>query len=271
MIVHVGYPKCGSSFLQENVFPGMEKTPFFNVDITRNTLASLIRDDEIDYIKPQIKKGLYSSENLCTIGNPQVNIRSRTAKRLKDAGFKKVIICIRNQKTIIDSLYRQFIQDGRSVSFKFYLNNFIIFEFLDYNKTIQLYEKLFNPENVKVLVIETLKNQETMDDLSEFIEDKIHIKSTKRRNESLSNFSIGLLIFLNHFLSSRYRPSLLIPSRLTSWKVKQVLLIIDKLGFRKRNYMDKNKKNIILDMYRVSNKTLSKRLNLNLENYNYPI
>jgi len=271
MIIHVGYPKCGSTFIQKNVFPNLTKNKYFDVDITRNLLKGLIEDDDIDYIKPIIKKGLYTSENLLTIGNPQVNIRTRTANRLKEAGFKKVIICIRNQKTIIDSLYRQVIQDGASISFKLYLKNYLILNFLDYKKSIELYHNIFGKENVKIIMVETLKDKNTIDNLSKFIGEKIIIKSKKKKNESLSNFSLALLKILNHFISSRYRPSILIPKKLTSWKVKQILLLFDKLGFVRTNYIDKRKMHGILDRFKKSNNELASLLNLPLDKYNYPL
>lgn len=271
MIIHIGYPKCGSSFLQENVFPSLNKIQYFDVDITRKLLAELISDDDIDYSPPTLDNGLYSSENLCTIGNPQVNIRSTIAHRLKKVGFNKVIIIIRNQKSIIDSLYRQFIQDGASVSFKYYLQNYIILNVLDYRKTILLYHKIFKPENVKVIMVETLKETKTIEELSNFIGEKFSIKSEKRKNESLSNISISLLKVINHFTSSRYRPSILIPRKLTSWKIKQILLLFDKLGFKKKNYLDKRKKTKILEQYKSGNQELATLLNLPIEKYNYPL
>lgn len=272
MIIHVGYPKSGSSFLQKNVFPNLTLNKYFDVDITRKLLKNLIQDDDIDYKRPTLEKGLYSSENLLTIGNPQVNKRTSIAKRLKEAGFNKVIILIRNQKTMIDSFYRQYIQDGGCVSFNFYLENFVILNVLHYNKTINLYRKIFSQENIKVIMVETLKDQKTFDELSDFIGEKIIINSQKRRNESLSNFSLSILIFLNHFLSSTHRPSILIPKKLTSWKIKQILLLIDKLlGFKKNNYINKCKKTDILNQFKDGNKELVAMTNLPLEKYNYPL
>jgi len=117
MIIHIGYPKTGTTFLQKNVFPFIKGIEFVTYEECRKIFKSLYSSTSLEFdeamIKAfQIQKGqLYSLERLT--GEMRTGTyNAEIAHGLKKLGFRKVIITIRRQDKIIESIYRQYIQQG---------------------------------------------------------------------------------------------------------------------------------------------------------------
>ncbi len=287
MIAHIGYHKTGTTFLQHNVFPNIEGIKFYNVNIEKNSFfkEKICWCPTLEFDKDAVIKELdisnntlYSFENFVGfMGKGTYNYE--IAHRLKEVGFKKIIVAIRRQDKMMESLYRQHVQSGGTLKPNEYLNDVRYFRwsFLDYYPLIQLYHDLFGRENVLILLQEELKES------SELVTRKIldfcgakgvDTKPTNSQtNTSLSVLSIKLLRIINHFTYSNLRPSNLISKSISTWKVRTFLKYIDpysislisfKKSFFSDSFMDETLKN-----FEDSNRKLESEFNINLSKYGY--
>jgi Sulfotransferase domain len=176
-LLHVGFHKTGSTFLQKRVFSDPEKgfhSPWpvhaynelvfdlnvfdFDPDQLRRATAPVANDAMRDGLVP-----VFSHEELS--GNPRTDqhASSEYAKRLR-ASFSdaRVLIVIREQRDWIRSYYRYRTQselDARLVDFLDQpLRGDALFNlgFLRYDLLIRLYQELFGSERVLVLTYEQL-------------------------------------------------------------------------------------------------------------------
>jgi hypothetical protein len=296
-IIHIGFPKTATTFLQKSVFPRIETFNFIDFKNCAKIFEEVVYLDDLDYevestkekLAPFLtdKPTLASLESL--VGAPftfkGLN-RSRIPARLQELGFNKVIITIRNQTEIIDSLYRQYIYQGGVLRFKDFLNedqkwNHYLrpfnFDYLKYDKLISLYQNLFGQENVLILPQELLKvdSVKYLKELSVFMGCKEGLaNSVRAKNESLSNLSTNILRIINHFTFNSQRPNNLLWNGISTKPIKKLFqAILDPylLGFfsSKKTYLNKNQKIQVEKYYSKSNAELKKLIELNLQEYSY--
>lgn len=245
-IVHIGYPKTATSFLQSDVFPYFKDIGYFDFYQSREIFQDLQKQSTLHYTGDSIKKhvaqnpnSLYSYEWL--VGYPAKGyFNYEIAHRLKDAGFDKIIIGIRDKWAMIESMYRQYVHHGGVMRMKHYLNDYFDMSYLDYDKLIELYKELFGKENVLVYKHEDLKSDYdgVVRALTEFVGAELTESLPSRtRHKSLCSTSIKILRLINHCTYNRYRPSHLISKRITTWKFKRLLEIMDP--FIRKIFKDK--------------------------------
>ena len=234
-IVHIGYPKTGTKYLQDCVFPYIKGVKYMGYWASMETLRPIFEGSTPDFISSDIKiipNALYSSERL--VGMPMTGILNyEIAQRLRDVGFDKVIMVIRNHDTMIESLYRQYIQQGGVQKAKDFIRDTDIFRksYLDYDGLIEVYIKIFGEDNVLILNYEDLLlfPEYVMEKMRLFCgSEEIDFKCGKR-NVSLSYWSIKLLRIINHFTYNHYRKSNLISNRISTWKFRRLLGWIDSI------------------------------------------
>ena len=177
VVIHVGYHKTGSTFLQRKLFPHLaaDFQVFSGPDerylrMLRGTLemdAAEIRS----YVDERFDPGqvaLLSQEGLC--GRPAADRGSsplEIASRLKEVfPCGKVILVVRNQFEYMSSLYtfRVASKGVISSSFDSYLNSngpAGLFQHLEYDRLVAHYQNLFGQDNVLVLPMEMLKQDPT--------------------------------------------------------------------------------------------------------------
>lgn len=290
MIIHVGYPKTGSTFLQENIYPHLKGVTYYDYEHCRKLFRLLINHNSIDFDAETFKQhfnqqsnDFYSFEVLVgKLANGEYNIE--LAHRLKALGFKQIIISLRNQQSIFESLYRQYIQQGGVLKAKdFFREEMREFRwsYLDYYPLVQYYANLFGKENVFIFLQEELRNNQTkvLNNFTDFIGAAKLNKlppSKKKGNKSLSSAAIKLLRVLNHSTNNYYRPSNLISSKITTWKFRYLLqewgdpLLISKI-FSNKPLVPKNISQQIPKRYRDNNLKLQETYHLNLKQYHYPL
>ena len=288
-IVHIGFPKTATTFLQRSVFPAISGINYIDYHKSVELLSSLIYLDDLDYSPKVVEKNLKSHlsdsvnltsfEGLC--GAPFIYKglgRSAIAGRLKELGFNKVIITLRDQESLIDSIYRQHILQGGVVKFKDFVdldgkfnlyNRSFNLEYLNYFKLIKLYREVFGTQNVIVL-----SHKELVTDQQSYIRklvDFIHPGSPELKishqseNPALTNLSINLLRIINHFIFTSQKPNHLIWNKIsTKYISKSFQAILDPYFFRffssKKSYV-KTKECVFLKQYYAhSNEQLSKLL-----------
>ena len=115
MIVHIGYPKTGTTYLQSSILNNFSKVDFFGYKKCEQIFLPSIFMDEIRYDEEQLRQqikslvgnnpALFSFEALVGRAFHDNGMHSSTiARRLRQLGYTKVIITIRNQ--IIDGGHR---------------------------------------------------------------------------------------------------------------------------------------------------------------------
>ena len=283
-VVHIGYPKTGTTFLQWNVFPKLKNWNFIDYHQSHQIFMDLIYLDDLDYDKKLVEKrlSLFSKEgnNLAsyeTLSGAPFKFkglgRSAIPERLKQLGFDKVIITIRDQVSLVDSMYRQYVVQGGVMGFRDFLNldlkwnpylRAFHLDYLKYDLLISVYQNVFGSENVLILRNEWLKVDKNRfeSELSKFLDSDIELDVSIRSNKSLSNLSIQVLRILNHFTFNSERPNQLIWNRISSkniWKIFAVILdpYFLKLISARKFFYTKDQKERIADYFHDSNERVN--------------
>lgn len=305
LLVHIGYSKAGSSWLQE--YFRSQNSGFNHIFSHTNLLyENIVSPHPLSFELSQAQKILLShlesvdtnqvpvvsSERLCghwaSGGYDTKEIALRLKEIYPDAN---ILIVIREQKSMISSIYRQYVRKGGSRK----LNDFLFppgsgkgrypmfnFDFLEYHKIISCYQNLFDKKKILVLPIELLKNQplvfcnriRTFSGLNELNELSFSVKA---RNEGISAFMANYKRFLNPLLCrdalndysiyySGYFGLLMVP----------VLNFVEKMApYSIRNKVEQKLsdgiKSIIKDRYKISNRESEILADLNLSQYSYDL
>lgn len=184
ILIHIGYPKCASSWLQQVMFAD-EKIGFlapwglpsheakkqfilpensnFNVELVQNFFWAGLQEATRRNLVPVV-----SHEHLAGAISIGRGWKKETADKIY-ATFPKarILIIIREQKSILLSAYGQHIKTGYTSTIEQFLgtktnpnNPSIELDFLKYDSLIQYYQTLFGNNNVLVLPLELLKKNQ---------------------------------------------------------------------------------------------------------------
>jgi hypothetical protein len=230
-----------------------------------------------------------SSERLS--GNPHASgfDSSIIAQRLKNAfPHATILIIIRNQKDIYLSNYIQYLKVGGVHSLTKYLN--IKYDgkrpgfsphYFDYLMLVEEYFKLFGKDNVKVLPYEMFKKSPKLffNQLGFFlnvsIDPKISSSTLKYHNVSNNKYLLYKLRWLNLLDQKTSLNSHSILSNRFSKRIASFLRNVYSIHItRKKNEKIEEKLNkeieeFIGNRYYESNKKLSNKIDINLEEYGY--
>ncbi len=291
-------PKTATSYLQKNFYPNL------NLHYLGKHYDSKNRDKEfaklfaeIFSIQPfgdtekiyrDIKSRmpndgtiLYSNELMS--GTSRINFLNafQISYHLKNCfENSKIIFVIRKQDSFIESIYRQAIRGGYSGSIKSFINHkrgrfnravpgkggWMDIYSLDYLSRIEHYRKLFGEENILILPYERLKTDKEafLKDIADFIGvEYMEPKKSEQTNKADSYLLLNMMRLSNLCLSKR------VQNRIND------ILFIDKL-FSLLNYIPYEKRFLskdmakeIMEFHSKSNRELSKRYSLSLEQYGY--
>jgi hypothetical protein len=283
-IVHIGFPKTGTTYLQRSVFPAMKGIRYVDYETCARLFHKMTISDPLDYDLEEIKKQvnglsessttLFSLEALCV--SPFVAKaahRSQVAQNLKALGFDKILVVVRDQLTMLDSLYREYVHQGGTLRFKSFLdlegkrnwaNRQFNVDYLKYHLIIEKYIELFGRERVLVLSYEDLKDNRTafVQKIVDFIgAEGLGSESSSKENPSLSLFSLEFLRWSNFFLYSNIKPSQFFWNGFSTKRMRWLLyyLIDFSVGgfFGKKNIIKlKGLEPKIKNYYQQSNKQL---------------
>lgn len=182
-LIHIGYVKTGSTWLQRSIFYQHELTPLVPGQNTRSALVQeIIVNDDFNFNGREARKRLdevwarvgkpdsvpiWSDETL--LGDP-CNRRYDTyrngQKLYETFPDGKVLICIREQIGMAISIYREIIRGGGRYTLEMVLGTgrekqgyspILKPEYLHYHRAIGFYQSLFGADNVLVLPYELLK------------------------------------------------------------------------------------------------------------------
>jgi hypothetical protein len=220
-ILHIGYHKTGTTWLQECVFQNAE-AGFSQVAGAQHLIAANPFDFKPRRIRkklePRVKEAqaqnlvpVLSSERLSgdpyTGGYDSKTIADRLAAVFPNA---RVLLVIREQTSMFVSIYKEYIMRGGAASFRQYVTPpgdgywlpHFRFDFLEYHRLIGYYQDLFGDEAVLVLPYELLRTQPRtfLERLDEFI----GVPATRSRIQpvrvSLSALALSLKRHANRYV-----------------------------------------------------------------------
>lgn len=224
-VIHIGYHKTGTTWLQRRLFnredlgyrrfrlrqDGTEVTRLHDFDFD----AERCRAQHAAELEACAREGLvpvFSQERLS--GNPHSGgYDSRTLADRVLAVFPeaRVLICIREQRSMILSCYAQYVKVGGACSLRRYLHAppdqrrpGFRFEYFAYDRLIAYYQERLGRERVHVTCYEQFRDepQAWLADVSAFCGGKTPPPETEREvlNRSIGPMGLALLRWLNPFV-----------------------------------------------------------------------
>lgn len=312
LLIHIGYHKTASTWLQRELFTSKNQIfePFskkksgiselgdyiIEKSITTNNCDHIV-DKKIKSVvvnilkekeKHREKQFVLSDENLS--GNPIItdNRNKQIAVLLKQLFYDaKILIVIREQKSIINSLYFQYLSRGGLVGIEQFLigdSKKQIYKLnpshYNYDVVVSEYFNVFGKENVLVLPYEMLKDNPKyfISYIEKFLTIKIdysEIVFSRFHNKGKNFFIEHRLRFINRFTKSSYFNNY---SPLGTLPVKYFFTqVLRVASFLLPNYLDELTKKRVdriikvwaKDRYKNSNQRLNQMLEIDLEQYGY--
>lgn len=304
VFLHIGYHKTASTWLQQQIFPKHPSIAYWATQRPEYAWlpeAARVHDFAFDAqkcqalykelrTKPTPGPVVVSWEGF--VGDPFSGAQTsmRNAVRLHSIfPDAQILVVIRNQLDMLDSLYRQYIQEGGTCSLERLLNlgprNRVYFsmDYLRYDLLIDHYRALFGHQSVHVFLYEDLARSpsEFLDRLFFIIgvEQMSYDKEVleKKPNQSLSSPALYLLRLVNHLLSSALNPGALLANRwLTSYKIRRWLqtrldpLVPDRPALR-GSYISPELALRLRSEFKHCNRFLVDETGVPLSEYGYPL
>lgn len=290
---HIGVHKTGSSLLQQRIFPKM-KDVYYIPRTDSSKLKKYIQYADDFNFDPLEGKAIFNNikniENHDSVlisdeefyGNPYwSNIdRKRNIDRIVAIfGLDvKLILFIRNQKSLINSLYNQYVKTGGMADFSSFLNQkkfplHVNTAYFCFDKYIEYIETTVGKQNYKIILFEDFmkEKENTVNGLFQFLgnnEIQLHKSDFKKTNPSLKNNFIPLLRFFNKFTKSPKNPFHWL-HYYVQVAFRKLFSMLGKLPLKEKKYQFTNLDTI--EEIKHSNRKLQTQFNLNLEKYNYPL
>ena len=198
LFIHVGLPKTGTTFLQQEVFPKIENVNFAMFPDYRTTLypnkINIIGDEFLSHVS--------------YMPGRDANQRFEIAKRLQGSyPDAKIIIGIRDQKSWLRSLYNQYVRAGGIHEYDYWFENMFNKDFLDTESYINFLKKSFK-KGVYVYRFEDMKKNYSVwiKDLCDFIGCDVPKIERKKHNVGWGKNRIKIALFFNKFFKSPVNP-----------------------------------------------------------------
>ena len=282
-LLHIGLGKCGSTFLQREIFPKLEKkintnyialykNNFFNINKKEIKYSAFENFQNIENLLPNdfiiSNEGLFS--NSWEFSRIEKNFEHTRDNFSNDT---VILIILRNPYDLLNSIYCQSIHtmdivkpenffyiDDKEINIRV-KNKFNLYNF-DYSKLISLYKSYF--KKVVVVKYENFQNLNFLKDIFSLDDENVQNlrKYTNRYyNKSISKFGINFILFLNKFFdvnkSQIFILKFINPSNNIIFKIKNRILslfllrnffqsIFDRIVPYKKYYI--NRKSIPLDI-----------------------
>lgn len=295
LILHIGFPKTGSSFLQKLFFPKSKQINFIRNDSFYSLLALNSEISEKEKVKKlnNYKYKLFKKNKLNVISfehfvmpanclrtsNNQIYLNYLEPKEIIDnikcLGVKvRVLIIIRNQKDWLWSWYQERIKRFETRTFENMIlcNDFkSIIKVINYDKTFDLWKSNF--DDCEIIPFELLKKQKKLflKKLCSYLNIKVFNVENKVIKSSLSYFSIRIKRRINFVMIYIFN------STNNNKIIKKLLIKLVKNLFSldfifKKLFKTKHHLKIPIHLekeFSESNNKLCKRTNLTLKEIGY--
>ncbi|MFA5647414.1 MAG: hypothetical protein WC951_03805 [Bacteroidales bacterium] len=303
-IIHIGFPKTATTWFQYNFFPYVSNAFFLpRAEILRPLVLSqnplLFSGEEV---KKVINKQFTQNQKELFILSDE-GFLARNFFQIKDFAYRikslvenpQIVIFIRNQKTMLSSMYSQYLKsNGGTYNLKYYLfghprvtkwtnaTSFDNMSLLKYDVIIQFYKELFGKSNIHIFLYEDfIKDPKKFcEKFSKKFNFQIDLNklSYGKKNEGIRSGLIFLQRFLNSFTAGpKYEKHYIwhIPYMLSiSFRTIKILNRFKIFGnsIKIHNHLSKKDYNTVLDYYRETNRNLIIKHNIKgIEEHKYPI
>lgn len=296
VFIHLGIHKTASTFIQTQLFTSLKSTKFLNRQEIKDFKNYILHADDFDFtvnearnIFNSIIESYHYTENFLIsdeefYGNPYMGgiDRKRIIDRLILVFPDNIyfMIFLRNQVSLMLSLYSYYIKSGGTANIK----NFLYYKkypliinegHFKYDAYLDYIIQKTSRNKLKVLLYEDfVKYQsQTIAEILEFVEEPIFSVelNSKKTNKSLSYSMLKYVRFFNKFVKSSKQPFLLLPKHFHG---------VMRIFFESFEVKDKKTKSHLLntihedkafiDAITVSNHKLQHMfINLNLEEHKY--
>jgi hypothetical protein len=310
-VIHIGYHKSASTFLQNSVFPQLPVNYLFFAGPNRKYLDMVESKDGFDadaihdWINGELEKKYQGNKKAVSVlsheelsGHPNgydiidpFVIAENLKKLFPNA---KILIIIRNQLDYLMSVYtfRVAIKGYETRSFAQYLSDEGekgLFAHLEYHWLVERYQDLFGASQVLILPLELLKQspEELLDRMLAFIQlprqdiskvepvnvstKSVFVLSFWRAMNYLFRFLLNTLIFFNHSSREKYPFQ---KFRYSFYQLKsRITTILNKmpLAGKKMDITAYPRYQELLERFGTSNARLEKIAGCNLSVYGYPV
>lgn len=230
-LLHIGYHKTGTTWLQHIFFP---KNPDFALFAQSDLYHHFVKPNALDF-HPERTKDFFQRKSEDARADEKIPVLSferlsgspfsggRDSKEIADRLSRvfpqaKVLIVIREQIDAIASCYKQYVIAGGPASLKRFLSPPALgaYSWFDpkhfrYEPLIRYYLSLYGADNVKVMFYEKFKadNVQFCNDILAYVGSDTRFELNKPAppiHQSLSDISIKLYSILNRFVLSPNNP-----------------------------------------------------------------
>lgn len=234
IIIHIGYPKTGTSFLQEKVLTelhGAEQVNYLHFRKIEELLQEITCTNSLFFdanvvkkrFDPLLKDGVnvISYESLiAAVYYKSVNLKSTAENLFALFPEATILITLRNQADIALSLHAQYVHEGGTLGLTEFLgmnrvglkeidDNVLDLRSFEYDKVIKFYKELFGSTRISILFFEEFvaNRDEFMFDLYQLMgiegEQKM-IEPSGKTNEGYAKNQIRLARFMNRMFYSHF-------------------------------------------------------------------
>lgn len=218
-VFHIGFPKTGSTFLQSyfdshpNVHHNRTRLSEYvkTGRITESILEDLCEGETHDVFSEELLSIWAGDTKNVTLAsyNMEYDFKSQVEKTASDIHTlfpnAKILIVTRGYKSLINSLYSQYILTGGTQNRKSFMRDSeqMILSLYNYEFMINVYRKQFSHENVIVLPFELLLEKPTR--FIEVLENKLNLKANTFTIEKIHpSVPVHIIPFIR-FYSSFYK------------------------------------------------------------------
>jgi len=308
LLFHIGYHKTATTWFQKKYFPKnpniklvsqkachkyfVQKRSFYfspnktYFNIKKEILSNLENEKIIVFSDEEFSGNIHSGGNG---GFVSKEIADRIHNTFENKNNVKIMIVIRNQPSMIESCYRQYIKVGGTKKISKYLfppredhrRPMFSFDHFKYYDLIKYYKEKFGSENVKVFLfekflqnkLEFIKKMEKALDIPAF---EINYEDNSKKNVGMTKSLLFFNRLVNKFSiksSLNYEISINIP-KLSKLVYLLSNKFLDVYNPQKSSLLNLETKNYICEYFKEDNKKISEITDHSIETlkkYNYPV
>jgi len=223
IVLHLGLPKTGSTFLQFDVFSHMKDINlvfkdiknmqeafndwlFSTIKITKKPIDSKTINEHLPSYLSENVSNLISQENFyCSMfvkNDDRFILLERINKLFPRA---KVILGIRDKKKLLVSWYKQYVAVGGTLSFDGFIENVMNLNKLNYEEYIERLIELYGRKYLYVYDFENLIRQrkKIVNEICDFIGCQVPQYNVRKRNVGFGKQEMKVALFFNNFFKSQ--------------------------------------------------------------------
>jgi hypothetical protein len=294
-VLHIGFHKTGTTTLQRNVFPRIEGSAYVG---PTGPLAPLFRglaetvwaaDD--DAFRPASLRGLFADVRgdapALVVSHESFSryvyderIPSRLLDLMPDA---RVLVCVRNQRTMVRSLYHQYLVKGGYERFEDWIRSEKLHpNYVQYDITLEHYQNVFGAERVRAVAYEDLKERpdQFVAEIMRYVRPEAPVPTidlgSRPENTSLSDPTRAVLRHVNRlFVRSNHNPEPVLFAVPSPNRIYDAARVVDGTVLARtrpsRKASEEEEIERLVPVWAKSNARLQEQTGLPLDDLGYPL